>query len=160
MLDGDFAAAHAIREGAHLLARKLDTDKCGILACDDAPGNVLAQACAAEPEMPPLWGQAGRFALHAAHMEIAITLHGMFGIGARFGDWLGFEARALHPDQPFLSGTGYRSFLGVSMPRETGVTPTDFARRIIEAFVSHELRGRLVRVEQPSNHHAQAHEII
>ncbi|GAB4363606.1 MAG: hypothetical protein Kow0060_20440 [Methylohalobius crimeensis] len=37
----------------------------------------------------------------------------MFGIGSTAFYWLGFSAHAVEFDKPFLSSTGYRSFLGV-----------------------------------------------
>lgn len=147
MLALDFDAAMAIRKDAHLLARKLNGNKPGILASDDAPGCKLdAQARAADGETP-LWGQSGCFEIAAAGMTARIDMGSMFGIGATAMPFLGFSVRAVRRDKPFLSDTGYRSFLGVTVTPERGMTTEDFAQRVIEAFVETELRGKLVEID-------------
>ncbi|WP_238365427.1 hypothetical protein [Mesobacterium pallidum] len=148
MLACDFDAALAIRKEAHQLARKLNGGNPGILAHDDAPGNVLARDCAALPGDMPLWGQEGTFCLSAAGAEMSVRFHGMFGIGATAMPYLGFEIRATDPAQPFVSATGYRSFLGVSVAPKPGMIPAAFACRVVEVYVAEELEGRLVAVRK------------
>ena len=146
MLACHFDEAIAIREEAHLLAQKLNDGKPGILAHNDAPGYVLARACAAAQGCVPLWGQDGAFEVSIAGANCAVTFHGMFGIGATAMPYLGFEVRALDKSQPFISGTGYRSFLGCSVSPQDGMTPKDFALRIVSHHVEAELKGKLVQI--------------
>lgn len=145
MLACDFDEAIAIREEAHLLAKRLNDGKPGILAHDDAPGYVLARACAAEQGCVPLWGQDGAFEVSIAGATCAVTFHGMFGIGATAMPYLGFEVRAVDRSQLFISSTGYRSFLGCSVSPQDGMTPKDFVLRIISHHVETELKGKLVK---------------
>ncbi len=146
MLASDFEKALAIREEAHLLARKLNGGRHGIIAHDDAPGCVLAKACAAPNGAVPLWGQDGMFTTCAAGMEMQVTMGGMFGIGATAMPYLGFCVRSVDKSQPFLSDTGFRSFLGASLPPQKGRTPEGFARDVVQEHVRAQLKGRLVLI--------------
>ena len=147
MLDNDFDAAMAIRKDAYLLALKLNGGKPGILASDDAPGCKLDAQARAEDGDSPLWGQSGTFEVIAAGLTARVEMGGMFGIGATAMPYLGFSVRAVGNQRRFLSTTGYRSFLGVSVPPEIGMTTGRFVQRVIEAHVERELRGRLVRID-------------
>lgn len=146
MLANDFDVALRIRSEAHLLARKLNHGKAGILAGDDSPGCRLDGAARAEDGTPPLWGQSGVFDIQTSGLTARIEMGGMFGIGATAMPFLGLSARAVDPAKPFLSNTGYRSFLGVSVEPWQGITPEVFAKAVIEAFVANDLKGRLVRI--------------
>ena len=146
MLDNDFETAINLRKDADLLARKLDHDGHGILAHDDAPGYVLARETAAARGSVPLWGQEGLFRIQAAGMVLDVTMQGIFGIGSTAMPYLGFEARAVHHNRPFLSPTGYRSFLGVSVAPKPGMDVEAFVHRIIEIYVRNECKGRLVSI--------------
>jgi hypothetical protein len=75
-----------------------------------------------------------------------ITCNGMFGIGACDMPFLGFEVRAVDLSKPFVSSTGYRSFLGCSVSPEDGLTPDRFAARVIKAYIANDLRGKLVPI--------------
>lgn len=141
MLDCDFDAALAIRTEAHLLAKKLNGGAADIVADDTAPGCVLANTCAADPGIVPLWGQDGQFEIDVRGVACAIMFDGMFGIGGCHMPFLGFEAYAADPSAPFISHTGYRSFLGCAVPPEQGMTPDRFAERVIEAHIANHLRG-------------------
>lgn len=151
MLDNDFEAAIEIRKEAHLLALKLNNGEPGILAGETAPGCVLAAQCAASPGAVPLWGQNGRFEITLetadAPLIAQIDAKGMFGIGGASMPYVGFSARAVDPLRPFISETGYRSFLGCSVPPEKGLTVDGFVRKIIAAHVQQVLRGRLVSID-------------
>ena len=92
---------------------RLNNYEPGILAGADAPGCVLARLTRASEGAVPLWGQRSSFIIERRAMRVRIELEGMFGIGARFMSWLGLGAHAVDWDKPFLSETGYRSFLGV-----------------------------------------------
>jgi len=101
----------------------------------DAPGAV------------PLWGQTGDFVIAVDGMRVRIEQDGIFGIGCGFSYWPGFSAHAVDLDRPFLSGTGYRSFLGIHAELEPGLTPDAFARKIIATYIAHELKGKPVPIE-------------
>lgn len=147
MLEGDATGAITIRREAHDLARWLNNGEPGIIASEKAPGNVLAKKTAAKPGAVPLWGQEGQFALEIEGTQIGIEIDGMFGIGATAMYWLGFSAHALDRAKPFISGTGYRSFLGINAPVLPSLTIDSFVREVIEAYVRRELKGRLVMIE-------------
>ena len=146
MLQNDFKSAIAIREEARQLARKLNCNKPGIIAHEDAPGCVLARTTAAALDNIPLWGQNGTFQLTAANMTLQVTMEGIFGIGACYMPYCSFSVRAVHHDKPFLSSTGYRSFLGVSVESEPGMDTEHFVRRVVEIHVERELGNKLVAI--------------
>lgn len=81
-------------------------------------------------------------------MQVRIEIDGVFGIGASIGYWPGFSTHAVAFDQPFLSETGYRSFLGIHADVEAGLLPDEFVRRVVAAYVRRELKGRLVSIEE------------
>ena len=136
-----------LRKEAYNLARRLNGGKAGILANPSSPGNVLDRESAASHYSVPLWGQSGSFVIDAAGVKVRVELEGIFGIGSSSLYWPGFSAHAVEFDKPFLSPTGYRSFLGVHAEPVPGITPDEFTRRIIEAYVTHELKGKLMPVE-------------
>lgn len=146
MMACDFERALAIRSEAHLLAKKMNGGNPCILAHDDAPGCVLARSCAALTGEEPLWGQDGVFDVETSGCSARVTMHGMFGIGATAMTYLGFEVRAIEADKPFLSSTGYRSFLGCSVAPEAGLSTRGFVERVLEHYIHHDLRGRLVPI--------------
>jgi hypothetical protein len=143
----DIDKAMSIREEAHLLAAKLNGGTCGIIAGPDAPGCILERESAAPPDSVPLWGQAGEFTITVGAMRVRIELKGMFGIGSTSCLFPGFYAHAVDRDRPFLSETGFRTFLGVSGQLVPGLTTEDFARETIAAHVRQELKGRLLPIE-------------
>lgn len=147
MLAGGLEAAIAIRKEAHLLAQKLNGGAPGILASKDAPGCKLDVQASATPGDIPHWGQSGVFDIEAAGLHARVDMGSMFGIGATAMPYLGFSVRAVDPNRPFLSETGYRSFLGCTVPAECGMTTEGFVRRILESFVTRDLRGKLLRVD-------------
>ncbi|MEM9764277.1 MAG: hypothetical protein AAF968_17530 [Pseudomonadota bacterium] len=143
MLAADVDEAMRLREEARLMAQKLDPERRGILAHDNAPGYALMRTLPATGGGVPLWGQDGTFQIDAAGMTVRIEMEGVFGIGASFGFWPGFAAHAVHWDRPFLSATGYRSFLGIHADAAPGLTPDVFARMIVERYVADALGGTL-----------------
>lgn len=147
MLACDFDAAFAIRDEAHLLARKLNGDRSGIIADDSAPGCVLAREAAAPDGQIPLWGQDGRFTLHVSGIPISVHMSGMFGVCATSMRYAGFGVQAVDFSRPFLSQTGFRSFMGASVSDEPGLTPERFTEGVVAHFIDHDLRGRLVWIE-------------
>lgn len=145
-LAGDGKIASALREEAHHLALRLNHGEPGILAGPDAPGCKLADLTAAEHGTIPAWGQQGQFILEVAGIRVLIKLSGLYGLGARFMPYLSFSAHALDWDRPFLSETGYRSFMGVNAALTPGLAPDVFAREVITSHVATTLKGRLVPV--------------
>lgn len=147
MLAGSEQEAMELREEADRLAIKLNNFDPGILADDDAPGYVLARATRAGHGTVPLWGQTGSFEITHGSMRVQIEMDGIFGVASNVFPWLGFAAHAIEWDKPFLSETGYRSFIGLRGGLLPGMTPDSFAREIIALHVSRELKGRLVAIK-------------
>lgn len=147
MLAGDAATVERLREEAHHLASKLNNYESGIIADDDAPGCVLDRLSKAPEGTVPLWGQSGSFVIECAGMSVRIELDGLFGI-AWHSSWLGFAAHAVDWDKPFLSETGYRSFLGCGGGLAPRFTPDTFAAEIVAAYVRRDLKGRLLTIEK------------
>jgi len=146
MLNGDAATVSTLRREAHDLAVKLNNHEPGILADETAPGCVLDRVTRADKGKIPLWGQSGSFEIQHRDMRVRIEMDGLFGIGASHMAWMGFAAHAVEKCKPFLSETGYRSFLGVGGTLEPGFTPDRFAEAIIAAYVERDLKERLVRI--------------
>ncbi|MEM6410154.1 MAG: hypothetical protein AAF683_01305 [Pseudomonadota bacterium] len=146
MLAADVDETVRLHDEARLLARKLNDGQPGIIADDDAPGCVLARETAAPEGAVSLWGQTGSFIVEAAGMRVRIAMEGMFGIGSGWGFWPGFSAHAVDRDAPFLSETGYRSFLGVHGNPAPGHTPESFAVMVIDQYVAAALKGRPLRI--------------
>jgi len=150
MLAGDAETTMRLRREAHLLARKLNGGDRGIIATEDSAGRVLERETAAAAGVAPLWGQTGSFVIDSGAMRVRIEMDGMFGIGAGFSFWPGFSAHVVDPGKPFLSETGYRSFLGIAAAPQGGLLPAEFAGKIIAAHVANELQGRLVAIKPRS----------
>jgi hypothetical protein len=146
MMAADIEKAIALREDAHLLAEKLNGFEPGIIADEDAPGCVLERTAAAPAGTVPLWGQNGTFEITVGGMRVYIEMDGMFGIGATSMTWPGFSAHAVEWDKPFLSETGYRSFIGLCGELRAGETPHAFACRIVAAHVAGGLKGKLCAI--------------
>ena len=138
MLIADVGEVRRLREEAGNLAQRLNGGEAGILAHDDAPGYVLARSVASQPDSVPLWGEEGSFVITAGTMRVRIEIEGMFGIGVGAMFWPGFSAHIVDPDKPFLSDTGYRSFLGIAGAPVAGMTPDTFAREVINAYINSE----------------------
>lgn len=147
MLAADLDTVLTLRKEAANLALKLNGGEPGILAGPNAPGCMLEQETAAPPGAVPLWGQIGDFIIKVESMRIHVEMDGMFGICARHTSWMNFSAHAVDWDKPFLSETGYRSFMGLNTPLVLGMTPDQFAAEIIANHVCRELKGRLGRIE-------------
>lgn len=146
MFAGDVGEVSRLRGEAHDLAYKLNGFEPGILAHEDAPGYVLDRLTRADEGAVPLWGQSGSFEIRCKAMRVRIDMEGLFGIGASHMTWLGFAAHAVEKAKPFLSETGYRSFLGVGGTLAPGHTPDTFVAGIVGAYVERELKGRLRKI--------------
>jgi len=148
MLAGDIPVAMKIREEAHDLAYKVNGGDTAIKGGPDAPAYVLDRATAAPAGTLPMWGQTGEFTINVGTMPVRIEQEGIFGIGTSSGVWLGFGAHAVDFQKPFLSQTGYRSFLGCHAEMVPGMTPDVFARDMIDAYVQRECKGKLRQIER------------
>lgn len=143
MVAADIEETFRLREEAHRLALRLNGGKLGILADDDSPGNVLRRETAAPGNAVPLWGQEGDFLVITGTMRVRIVMNGMFGIASSTCYWPGFGAYAVDQDRPFLSETGYRSFLGIHADPAPGFMTDEFALKAIEIYVAQDLKGKL-----------------
>lgn len=143
MLAGNAETSLQLREEAHDLALRLNNGEPGILARPDAPGCMLEQLTAADDGIVPLWGQTGSFIIEVQGMTVRINMDGIFGIGSQYSSWMNFSAHAVDWNKPFLSETGYRSFMGVQAELVPGLTPDTFASKVINAHVQKGLKGRL-----------------
>jgi hypothetical protein len=147
MLAGFESEAMALREEADRLATKLNNYEPGIIAGDNAPGCVLERLTRAEDGTVPLWGQTGVFEITHGSMRVQIEMDGIFGVASNVFPWLGFAAHAVEWGKPFLSETGYRSFIGLRGGLQPGMTPDSFAREIVALHVSRELKGKLLAIK-------------
>lgn len=120
----------------------------GICARPDSPACLLERATAAPEGAMPLWGQTGNYTIDVDGMKVRIEQDGIFGLGCRSCFWPGFSAHAVDYDRPFLSETGYRSFIGIFAPTEAGVTPEIFAREAIRGHLHRERKGKRCKIAQ------------
>lgn len=74
-----------------------------------------------------------------------MELEGIFGLAAN--PIPGFAAHAVDYSRPFLSETGYRSFLGYHFAPAAGTAPDAYAREIITDHISRALKGKLRTIE-------------
>lgn len=143
MLAGDVEAVMALRKDAGNLALRLNNGEPGILAGPDAPGCKLAALTAAADGKVPLWGQNGSFMIETHEIRVRIEMDGIFGIGASYMPWMNFSAHAVDWDRPFISETGYRSFMGLHAALVPGLTADEFARDVIASHIRQTLKGKL-----------------
>jgi hypothetical protein len=149
MMAADVEKSIAIRGEARDLAVKLNAGKLlGICGGPDAPACVLERETAAPPGTVPMWGQEGSFTIDFRSIPVRIEQDGMFGIGASSGNFLGFGAHAVDYDRPFISETGYRSFLGLHGDVPAGMTPDMVAGEAVKAYVDRECKGKLRRIDR------------
>ena len=148
MMSGDKDAAMAVRAEADDLAYKLNGNDFGIKGGPDSIASQLERATAAPEGVVPMWGQTGNYTIDVDGMKVRIEQDGIFATGSHAMFWLAFSAHAVDYDKPFLSETGYRSFIGIFAPPEAGVTPEDFARGAIHGHLKREHKGKPYRIEQ------------
>jgi hypothetical protein len=145
-LAADIDEINRIYGEAEALATILQGKTSGLLALDGA-GTILGEKTRAPLGTIPLWGQEGELIIHAAGVTVRMETDGIFGIATRFVLMPGFAAHAVDFGKPFISETGFRSFIGYGASVEPGVTIEAFAKALIEHHVSHALKGRLVAIE-------------
>jgi hypothetical protein len=147
MLKADEVAVMALRNEAGFLATKLNGFEPGILAGPDAPGCVLDRETRAVDGPVPLWGQSGCFEITVLDMRTRIELEGLFGICSSVVPWPGFAAHAVDWDKPFISETGYQSFLGLSGDLVPNVTPDQFVLNVITTHVIRGMKAKLLAIK-------------
>jgi len=145
-LAADVDAINRIYGEAEALATLLQGKTSGLLAPDGA-GTILGEKTRAPLGTIPVWGQEGEFIIDAAGVTVRMETDGIFGISTRYVLMPGFAAHAVDFGKPFISETGFRSFIGYGANVEPGVTIEAFAKALIEHHVSHALKGRLVAIE-------------
>jgi hypothetical protein len=102
-----------------------------------------------EEQIPePMWGQTGSFTINIDGMPIRIEQDGIFGTGTLHMTWPPFGAHAVDYQKPFISETGYRCFIGVHADMVSGITPDDFAREMIRAYMQRECKGKPKKIER------------
>jgi hypothetical protein len=149
MLAGYVEKTMAIREEAQDLAVKLNGGRLmGICGGPDAPACVLERETAAPPGTVPLWGQEGSFTVDVNGMKARIEQDGIFGVSTGSMFWPGFGALAVDYDRPFLSETGYRSFIGCQADVAPGITPDRFAQEMIRAYIQRDCKGKPRKIER------------
>lgn len=134
-----------LRAEARLLAAKLNGGSFGILAGPESPGNVLMDRTAAPEGHVPLWGQKGEFIIDIHDIPVRVEMEGMLGIASHC-HWLGFAIHAVDRDRPFLSETGYRSFLGVHADPAKNLTVDQFVKAVLRSHLSTISAERLVNI--------------
>ena len=140
-----------IRGQARLLAAKLNGGTFGILAGPESPGNVLMDRTAGPERHVPLWGQKGDFIIDIDDIPVRVEMEGMLGIVSHC-HWLGFAIHAVDRDRPFLSETGYRSFLGVHADPAKDVAVDQFVETVLRSYLSEELGGHPVALIPRGQH--------
>lgn len=148
MLDANELEVIRLRGDAHWLAEKLNGGTGMGICAPEGPGKRLESEAAAAPGDIPKWGQAGSFVIDHDGIAIRIEVDGLFGIGSRHGFWPGFSAHVVNRKRPFISETGYRSFLGCGFSRLVPhQTPEEFVRLILTDHVNNYLGGKLLKIK-------------
>lgn len=146
ILKADVETANSIRQAADELAEELNGGTIiGIRGGPDAVCYVLERATAAPKGQIPLWGQSGEFEMSVAGCAIRFEVEGLYGITP-----LDASAHAVHWDQPFISETGYRSFLcGHIELGSPGITVDVYLHGVVKAYIEKELKkGKLLEIRQ------------
>lgn len=147
MLEVNVEEVRRLRKEAGQLALKLNGRRPGYLSDETSAGSVLRRETESPPGDVPLWGQKGTFILEFDAFRVRIKTPGIFG-GLHFDRfWLGFDAHAVDHTQPFMSPTGFQSFLSVGAEVWPNITVDLFCRGIVDAHVRDVLKGKLVEIQ-------------
>jgi len=144
-LDGRMSDVEALQAQADDLAVRLNGGtRFGMKAGEDSPCDQLQRGAAAPEGCVPLWGQYGVFTLSVRGCQVRIEYQGLYGICG-----FQFSASAVEWDRPFLSDTGYRSFMLHGIDVSGGVPTVDvLIADLLEQHIDRELKGRLVAITQ------------
>jgi len=144
------------------MAVRVNHGEPGILANRDSPGYVIATRCAATPGKVPSWGQQGRWTVTIegdftvgrkagagrwSSVAVRVDLEGMFGLASSWSAFPGFAAHVDDRSKPFISETGFRSFLIGRTDLTPGMTAADFVSRVIGDHIRTELKNSLFMVK-------------
>lgn len=145
VMAADEQTAYAIREKAHQLANDMNEGtNCGICQ-EDGTATYLCDQTAAPEGTIPLWGQEGNFIVTVHDMKVRVQLKGIFGIGSGLDFYPGFDAHIVDEGKPFFSHTGYRSFLGMGVQPVPNLTPHEYVRLAIEAYIASQPKSKRKR---------------
>lgn len=145
MLRQDQSAMDLICREAYALAEKL-TGHSAIFGSDNSPVFTLIRRCAAPNGTVLLWGQEGEFTLPVAGTLVRFEWGGMLCL---CGSHSGFNAHVVDYDRPFISDTGFRSFVsGGGVGHVAGMTVAQYATAAIEHHVQTEMKGKLVPINR------------
>jgi hypothetical protein len=106
---------------------------------------ILESKTRAPDGQVPLWGQQAEFLIALPAFRVRIEFDGIYGCC-----FPGFGAHAVDWDRPFLSETGYRSFLGSHNHFAAGMSVADYVRATLESFIADKkygLKGRLLAIK-------------
>lgn len=145
ILAGQPLQAAMIEQEAEDLAIRLNGGtRCGIKGDrETAVCYVLERAAAAKPGEIPLWGETGNFTLEVDACPVHIAFEGLYGICIPQ-----FAAHAVQYDRPFISETGFRSFMAHGFDcTGGGITVDLYVRTVIEEYIARELKGKLRRID-------------
>jgi hypothetical protein len=148
MMVGDEKTVLQLRNEARDLAHKLDPENHGIHSGPDASGYQLERATAAPEGTIPKWGQTGYYLVDVNGIKVRIEQDGMLGIGSMSMFWPSFAAHAVDYEKPFLSETGYRSFMGPRVEVMTGIAPDQFATEVMKSYLAGECKGKPRKIQQ------------
>src|SRR5262245_26185190 len=102
----DIDGARRFGDACEQLANRLNGGtNFGVLA-EDGAGTLLEERTRATEGTIPLWGQVGSFVVTVKGCRVRVELDGVFGIS-----FPAFGAHAVDWHKPFISETGFRSFL-------------------------------------------------
>ena len=104
----------------------------GMKCIPDGGMTRMGAALMAPYQSVPMWGQPGIFTIEAHGIPVRVGYSGLFGVTHH-----GFDVTAIEWDKPFLSPTGYRSFLDTYWKHrlDPGKTPEDYVKTIVETFM-------------------------
>lgn len=144
VLAGNVPLMRRIEEEADLLATHLNGgEHCGITSGPESPGRILEQRTAAPPGTVPRWGQAGNFTVTLQHCQVRVEFGGLYGICLpQFG------AYAVDLDKPFISQTGYRSFMAYNTHHQPGTTVNEYIHTVLHDYITKELKNKLVPIQE------------
>lgn len=147
ILAGDMKAAEALIAEAHNLAIKLNGGDVAIFADVTSVGNILERETAAPLGRVPLWGQISEgFVIQPmAGLNVRIVMEGMLGIAR--DPVSSFSAHAVDLEKPFISDTGYQSFIGWKFPFSPGMRPDDYVNTALARHIKRHLKGMLYMIE-------------
>ena len=155
VMASDVDAFERITQQAEDLAIRLNGGTNFGMCVDDGAAHQLERRTRATDGAIPLWGQQGDFVIDVRGMPVRIEFDGIYGVS-----FPGFAAHAVDYAKPFISNTGYRSFLGYSGHFGGGIGTGQYAHDVIATHIDDKkygLKGKLetIGAEYVARHHAE-----